>query len=223
VARTSARRQTVCICAFHPLALSEFERLLSGENVRLLTRRLEPDGVSSSRGPGLPRAPIYVVELHPHRHAAGTLVSRVFERSPAARVIVVAEKFDDATAFALLRLGVKGLVRYSEATEGLPQAVRSVLKSGYWVPRAVLSRFIEQALGGAARVSRFRGRFDLSRREKEVMALLLENLSNKEIAGRLHMSERTVKFHVSNLLGKHGVKRRSDLILLSFAERKHAS
>jgi DNA-binding NarL/FixJ family response regulator len=33
------------------------------------------------------------------------------------------------------------------------------------------------------------------------------------------MSERTVKFHVSNLLGKHGVKRRADLILLSFTEQ----
>ncbi len=219
--KASSRRSTVCLCAFHPLALLEFERVLSGENIRLLTRRLEADG-ASSRGSGIPRASIYVVELPTHRHAAGALVATIFERSPAARIIVLAEKFDDATSFALLRLGVKGLVRYSEANEGLRQAVRSVLSSGYWVPRAVLSRFIEQALGGAARVSRFRGHFDLSRREKEVMALLLENLSNKEIAGRLHMSERTVKFHVSNLLGKHGVKRRSDLILLSFAERKHA-
>ncbi len=222
MSKTSSRRSTVCLCAFHPLALLEFERLLSGENIRLLTRRLEADGATTSRGRGIPRAPIYVVELPTHRHAAGALVAKIFERSPGARILVLAEKFDDATAFALLRLGVKGLVRYSEANEGLRQAVRSVLSSGYWVPRAVLSRFIEQALGGVSRVSRFRGRFDLSRREKEVLALLLENLSNKEIAGRLHVSERTVKFHVSNLLGKYGVKRRTDLILLSFAERKHA-
>ncbi len=56
----------------------------------------------------------------------------------------------------------------------------------------------------------------LSRREKEVADLLLENLSNKEIASRLHVSERTAKFHVSNLLAKYGVQRRADLILLFF-------
>ncbi|MDQ2970452.1 MAG: helix-turn-helix transcriptional regulator [Acidobacteriota bacterium] len=58
----------------------------------------------------------------------------------------------------------------------------------------------------------------MSPREREVHELLMENLSNKEIAKRLHMSERTVKFHVSNLLGKHGVKRRADLILLAFSQ-----
>ena len=41
---------------------------------------------------------------------------------------------------------------------------------------------------------------------------MLDNLSNKEIARRLHMSERTAKFHVSNLLVKHGVRRRADLL-----------
>jgi DNA-binding CsgD family transcriptional regulator len=49
-----------------------------------------------------------------------------------------------------------------------------------------------------------------------VADLLLENLSNKEIASRLHVSERTAKFHVSNLLAKYGVQRRADLILLFF-------
>ncbi len=41
---------------------------------------------------------------------------------------------------------------------------------------------------------------------------MLDNLSNKEIARRLNMSERTAKFHVSNLLVKHGVRRRADLL-----------
>jgi DNA-binding CsgD family transcriptional regulator len=42
----------------------------------------------------------------------------------------------------------------------------------------------------------------------------MQNLSNKEIGSKLHMSERTAKFHVSNLLAKYGVQRRADLILL---------
>ena len=54
----------------------------------------------------------------------------------------------------------------------------------------------------------------MSRRETEVVELLMQNLSNKEIGSKLHMSERTAKFHVSNLLAKYGVQRRADLILL---------
>jgi DNA-binding NarL/FixJ family response regulator len=48
------------------------------------------------------------------------------------------------------------------------------------------------------------------RREREVLDLLLDNLSNKEIAGKLFVCERTVKFHVSNLLSKFGAPRRPD-------------
>ena len=64
---------------------------------------------------------------------------------------------------------------------------------------------------------------ELSRREQEVLNSLLENLANKEIGDRLHISERTVKFHVSNLLSKFGVRRRADLILLCYQRRNTAA
>ena len=62
-------------------------------------------------------------------------------------------------------------------------------------------------------------------REREVLGTLLDNLSNKQIAERLHISERTVKFHVSNLLAKFRLPRRQDLILhcLGLAARDRAS
>jgi DNA-binding NarL/FixJ family response regulator len=88
---------------------------------------------------------------------------------------------------------------------------------GFWVPRAVLAGFVESVLSGAAsRRIRAEGYSDLSRREQEVLDALLENQANKEIANHLNISERTVKFHVSNLLSKFGVRRRADLILLCF-------
>ena len=63
----------------------------------------------------------------------------------------------------------------------------------------------------------------MSKREQEVLELLMQNLSNKEIGSKLHMSERTAKFHVSNLLAKYSVQRRADLILLFVqAERDRA-
>lgn len=52
----------------------------------------------------------------------------------------------------------------------------------------------------------------ISERERQVLEALLDNLANKEIASKLGISERTVKFHVSNLLSKFGVERRQHLI-----------
>ena len=213
----TARGATVCICAAHPLALAEYEKSLGGQRFRVQTRQLEPDG-GSQRSVSLPRVSVYVLDLPPHRHAADVLISRILELAPHARILVVGEEFDDPTAFALLRSGVNGLVRYSEARENLGRALETLSADGYWVPRSLLARLLDQALGGASRARRSLKKLDMSRREHEVLALVHENLSNKEIASRLHISPRTVKFHISHLLAKHGVKRRAELILLRFAQ-----
>ena len=86
------------------------------------------------------------------------------------------------------------------------------------MPRDLLSRFIDSHLGV------MRGRQvklspgNLTHRERQVLDAVLENLANKEIGSRLNISERTVKFHVSSLLEKFGVRRRIDLILLCLQE-----
>ena len=108
---------------------------------------------------------------------------------------------------------------YAEAHLNLPQTLRVVAAGGFWVPRDLLSRFIDANLGS------MRGRriqpspANLSQREREVLNALLENLANKETGDKLHISERTVKFHVSSLLEKFSVRRRTDLILLCFQDR----
>ena len=119
-----------------------------------------------------------------------------------------------------MRQGAKGILTYAEAREQLPRALPQVAAGGIWVPRPVLSRFVDSILSSTqGRRLRVDSPNELSRREQEVLAGLLENLANKEVADRLHISERTVKFHVSNLLAKFGVRRRADLILLCYQRR----
>src|SRR5207244_504519 len=140
------------------------------------------------------------------------VVTGIHARQPTARVLVLAERFTDPVAFALLRLGVKGLTTYAEADHTLPHALAEVAGGGLWVGRALLSRFVDSELCNVPLRVYATGFEGLTRRERQVLDAVLDNLSNKEIAHRLHMSERTAKFHVSNLLVKHGVRRRADLL-----------
>ena len=166
-----------------------------------------------------PKANVYVVDAHAARPATGALLTNLIERCPESRLMVVGEQHNDANSFSLLRLGVKGLLTYVEARDQLVRALPLVAAGGFWVPRSLLSGFVDSILSGQGRRLKTDSVTNLSRREQEVLDSLLENLSNKEIASKLNIAERTVKFHVSNLLSKFGVRRRADLILLTFQRR----
>ena len=220
VKKVARKTLQVCLLSPHPLVLSEFERVLTDPAFKLIPRHL-----ASTLGPDLrhlevPKAVVYVVDAHVARPAAGALLSNILDHHPEARIIVVAEKFDSSENYSLLQMGAKGLLTYDEAREQLPRALPLVANGGFWVPRAVLSGFVDSILGGShSRRLKADSSADLSRREQEVLNSLLENLANKEIGNKLNISERTVKFHVSNLLSKFGVRRRADLILLCYQKR----
>lgn len=187
----------------------------------MLERRVEhnqvPDPTLS-----VPRASVYVIEAHSHRPVTEAYVAAILEKVSKARLVVIAEKLSDQTAFPLLRQGVKGMLRYSEVSAYLPRTLKEVASGGFWVPRSLLSAFVDSTLESVRRPRPAPPGVRMSRREQEVVELLMQNLSNKEIGSRLHMSERTAKFHVSNLLAKYGVQRRADLILL-FVQAERAS
>lgn len=209
----STRRPSVCVLSAHPLVLDDFARLLAG--LRVLLRRFDEVVVPGKEGLRVPVARVYVLDAQgprPLTESRLAALSRSFGMRRAARIIVVSEKFSEAEAFAFLRLGARGLLTYADAEKQLARAVAAVAAGGFWVSRAWLSRFVDSILGSRA----LRRRVDvgrLSRREQEVLDALLENLANKEIAARLNVSERTVKFHVSNVLAKFAIRRRADLIL----------
>ncbi|MFZ0638466.1 MAG: response regulator transcription factor [Candidatus Acidiferrales bacterium] len=167
----------------------------------------------------IPKSPIYVIDGQASTQVVHALIEGILERYAKGRVLVLASKHNDSSTFEFLRLGVKGLLAYGQATKQWQDALPLVAAGGYWVPRAVLSRFVESIIGARkSAFSRNKTPGTLSRREREVLDSLLRNLSNKEIASQLNISERTVKFHVSNLLAKHGVRRRADLIVMRFQE-----
>ena len=199
--------EPLLLVSAHPLALEQMRQLAGPHGAR--ARCSLPEDAPGEAG----QAAVCVVDSSLPAPSRDALLDALLA-SPC-RVIVLADVFDDEDGLRLLRMGVKGLISYGSAPQQLPRAVAAVADGGYWAPRSLISRAVDSRLRasrprpGAPQGAR------LSRRENEVLAGVVDSLSNKEIAERLHISERTVKFHVSNLLSKFGVARRSDLMLRS--------
>lgn len=205
----------VCLLSPHPLVLSEFSKLLANLSYRVKAKHVESRLTTDFHRLTIPKCPLYIVDACVPA-AAALLVSEIMDRYPESKVIAISENFDEGNAFPLLRLGTKGLITYSEASSELAPALEVLMEGSYWVPRVLLSRFVESILPSSRNRTLISSSVGLSRREREVLQAVLDNLSNKEIAGQLNISERTAKFHVSNLLAKFGVQRRADLIVMSF-------
>ena len=211
---------TAWVFSPHPFFAEEIGRFLGELPVTLvrLPSNLPP-------GPGIVpagRCSVAILDACLPLPSARALVAEILAVSPQARLLAITEEMTPAAACPLLRLGVKGILTYEEAHRQLLPAIAAVARGGVWVPRHILSVFLDDLVAPGP-VRPLPGGPSLSRREKEVLDTVVESLSNKEIASRLNISERTVKFHVSNLLAKFSVQRRADLILLSFqAARAHS-
>lgn len=129
------------------------------------------------------------------------------------RALIVADDFTTEQAFALLFLGVRGLVRYERMTGELVRAVQVLSTGAFWAPRMLMAQFVDHLLERFPHPERLVPMTRLSSRERQVLDGIICRLANKEIAARLGVSERTVKFHVSNLLRKFRVQNRYDLHL----------
>jgi NarL family two-component system response regulator LiaR len=207
----------VCLCVRHPFVLQELKQLVAGHSFRPISCTFEAAPTGRGSLLRIPRAAVYVLDSPARREDTEFSVSQILDRFPRARILILAERLDDANLFAFLRFGAKGLLQYADVRSQLIQALRTLAAGGFWVPRTSLSRFVEKTFRTGRNPFRSPGSSRLSRREEEVLELLLESLSNKEIASRLQISSRTAKFHVSNLLAKYGVESRVDLLLMRSA------
>ena len=131
--------------------------------------------------------------------------------------IVILTTFDlDEYVFEALRVGASGfLVKSTEPAE-LVHAVRAVAAGDALLSPGVTRRLVAE-FAARAKEPRPAAKLDvLTDREREVMALVAEGLSNDEIAARLVVSSATAKTHVSRAMVKLGARDRAQLVVLAY-------
>lgn len=206
-----SRRKALLFCQ-HPVAQERFERLLTraGFEVAVHSQLRLPSPETGKNGHAISFA---VVDCS-DPDSCLEFIRSLHLKQPQLPVLALLPKLHPAQTFALLRLGVKGVLSYGHTQRELPRAAVELAGGGHWIPRELLTDFLESILPELHGSEALNPGVQISRRERKVLDLLLENLSNKEIAAKLFVSERTIKFHVSNLLSKFRVQRRAELIVL---------
>ena len=120
---------------------------------------------------------------------------------------------DDSALLNGIRLGAKGYLLKDVSLAKLTEAIRLVAGGGTMISPVVTERLLCGLKGGPLSNSADYGDEKLTPRETSVLRLMTGGYSNREIASALDLSEGTVKNHVSNILGKLGVRDRTRAVL----------
>jgi len=142
-----------------------------------------------------------------------TATRAIRKKFPQIHVIVLTSFKAGNLIKQALEAGAIGYLLKDVSADDLVQAIRSAHAG-----RATLSPEAAQSLVETANLPPTPG-LDLTEREREVLALMIEGLNNTQIAGRLTVSPSTIKSHVSSILSKLGVASRTEAVTLALRSK----
>jgi DNA-binding NarL/FixJ family response regulator len=128
---------------------------------------------------------------------------------PDVEVVALTSFVEEARVTAALEAGAAGFILKDADADDVAAAIRAAHRGEVHLDPAVASMLARRVRDGAAAA----GAEPLTDREGEVLGLVARGLSNREIAGRLAITERTARTHVSNILGKLGLASRTQAAL----------
>lgn len=132
------------------------------------------------------------------------------------RTIVLTGLIDKRQVLEALQLGARGVVLKDAAIEHLTQCIRAVMQGQYWLEGRPVQNLVQVLRDLTVQTAPPpRKTFGLTAREMEVVGLITEGCTNKDIAKTFGISEETVKRHLTNIFNKLGVGNRLELALFA--------
>ncbi|WP_047982814.1 response regulator [Ornithinibacillus californiensis] len=135
------------------------------------------------------------------------IIPQIKQRSPHVKVCILTMYSHEEYFMTAIREGADGYLLKDSPSEEVVSAIRNVASG-----QSVIHPSMTKALISIHQQPQSQEN-ELSAREKEVLLCLLEGMSNKEIASKLFISDKTVKIHISKIFKKFGVKSRSQVII----------
>jgi DNA-binding NarL/FixJ family response regulator len=215
--RRVIRKARVTLADDHPIVLAGLRNLIeaeadldfvgeatSGQAALKLIREKLPD--------------VAVVDISMPEFNGIILARRLAEECPSVRVLVLTLHEDRSYVKQALEAGVRGYVLKRSAAENLVQAIRSVLADAIYVDPAIATGKLDGKPARAARSPATANMPDLTERETAVLKYSARGFTNKEIAGRLDVSEKTVETYKARAIEKLNLKTRAEIVRFASAQ-----
>lgn len=135
-------------------------------------------------------------------------IDEILASSPTTKVIMLTASEELDTLTAAIQHGASGYVLKGIGSKGLAEAIRSVMNGTRYVAPAMSAKILESTLSSDDSPKSI-----LTPRERDVMDLVAQGLSNKHIGLKLDLQEKTVKHHMTQILTKLGVSNRTEAAL----------
>lgn len=206
--KKARKKIRVVIADDHPIVRSgiraelsrhpEFEVIgeaLNGDEALRLARELRPD--------------VLILDVNMPGMRAVKVLQEVKRELDDCHVLVLTAYGDTATVLGMIKAGANGYLLKDEDSNAISEAIRAIFAGETWLSRSVSGQLVSIVRGGKSAHS---GK-NLTAREKQVLKLLGEGSTNKEIAAALYTSEKTIEFHVSNILEKLGARSRVEAVV----------
>jgi two-component system response regulator DegU len=148
-----------------------------------------------------------------------TKILQLLKKNKNAKVVLIVDNdYNENTLISAIRSGVRGYILKNTESKHLTKAIKSVHDGELWVERKMMLKVLEAFSSSSKGKGRKRKSpiYDLTETEAKIVKLVLNGLSNRDIAKDLYLSEKTVKFHLYKIFKKLSVKNRSELILYGF-------
>lgn len=144
--------------------------------------------------------------------------ARLLRKDPAARVIILSVHDSRMFVEKALRVGARGYVLKESSTGEIVKAIREVYEGRSFLSPAVTQYIIDGFISKAHDAGKAPSVVTLTSREREILQLLAEGFSAKDIAARLSLSLNTVHVHKKNIMHKLDMHRQADLVRFAIKE-----
>jgi DNA-binding NarL/FixJ family response regulator len=182
----------------HPIVRDGIVSVLGAQSdMRVVRAAARLDEVTPNPAPD-----VVVLDWELPGTSGAAAISELRKHFPASRIVVFSAYHGEERVGAALQAGAQAYVLKGAPAEDLTGAIRAALDGGTYLGRGVrapLTAVSDQ----------------LTHREREVLALVADGLTNAQIARRLNVAERTIKFHLSSIFGRLGAKRRTQAIAIA--------